>query len=221
MGSRILVFPSLKELEEFLRAALLKEAHEGTADGLHLVTWDLGDLAITVDEAACNLLEFKIAGNIGVDENLGELSRGNDELGDEINCVVTIPAEFLRRRLVWAELAVELDTVVNQSHGTSDKDTYLSEVETGAVTTVVVIPVHVQDLLALDGQQAGQDTLRQTGTKHDVLNNDLTKQRVWDHCADTYIVFFIHCSSSDMGRGVGSSSREGERSVGTAFRAGP
>ena len=58
MGSRVLVFPSLKELEELLRTPLLKNTHEGTADGLHLITGNLGDLAITVDKAASNLLEL-------------------------------------------------------------------------------------------------------------------------------------------------------------------
>ena len=65
MGSRVLVFPSLKELEELLRAPLLKNTHEGTADGLHLITGNLGDLAITVDETARNLPQLQAAGDVG------------------------------------------------------------------------------------------------------------------------------------------------------------
>ena len=45
----------------------------------------------------------------------------------------------------------------------------LGQVQTGTVTTVVVVPVHVEDLLALDGQETGQDTFGQTGTENDDL----------------------------------------------------
>ena len=81
--------------------------------------------------------------------------------------------------------------------------THLSEVETGAVAAVVVIPVHVQDLLALDGQQTGQDTLRQASTKHDVLHQDLISLKHFLLIALTYIILFIHSSSSDVVEGGG------------------
>lgn len=46
---------------------------------------------------------------------------------------------------------------------------YLGQVQTRAVSSIVVIPVHVQDLLALDGEQSGEDTLGQASAEHDNL----------------------------------------------------
>ena len=43
-----------------------------------------------------------------MDENARELSRGDDELGNEIDGIVAIAAEVLRGRLVGPELAVKL-----------------------------------------------------------------------------------------------------------------
>lgn len=108
MSSGIIVPPPLKKLEELLCPPLLKQAHERATDGLHLVTWDLGNLAITIDEAARDLLELKVASDVGVDEDLGQLARGDDELRDEVNRVVTVASKLGRRRLVWPELAVQL-----------------------------------------------------------------------------------------------------------------
>ena len=47
-----------------------------------------------------------------MDEDLGEFSRGDDELGYQINGVVAIAAEFCRWGLVGPELAIELDADV-------------------------------------------------------------------------------------------------------------
>ena len=58
MGSWIVVFPVLQELEELLCAPFFKQAHELAPDCLHLSTGDLLDLAIAVDKASCDLLEF-------------------------------------------------------------------------------------------------------------------------------------------------------------------
>ena len=108
MSGGILVLPVLKELEELLRSPLLEQAHERTPDGLHLVTWDLGDLAITIDEAASDLLELKVASDFGVDEDLRELARRDDKLGDEIHGVVAVTTELGGRGLLIPELAIEL-----------------------------------------------------------------------------------------------------------------
>ena len=173
MGSRVIVLPVLEELEELLRATFLKETHERATNGLHLCAGNLRDLAVTEDEGAGDLLELEVARNIGVDEDLGELAGCDDELGHQVHGVVAVTAEVGWRRLVGAELAVQLDAVIRYILLVDRERTYLRKVETCAVAAVVVIPVHVQDLLALDGQQAGQDTLRQAGTKHDVLHQDL------------------------------------------------
>ena len=108
MGSRVLVLPVLQELEELLRSPLLKETHERTPHSLHLVTGNLRDLAITVDEAASDLLELKVASDFGVDEDLRELARRDDELGDEIHGVVAVTTELGGRGLLIPELAIEL-----------------------------------------------------------------------------------------------------------------
>ena len=108
MGSRVVVLPSLKELEELLGSPLLKQPHQRTPDSLHLSARDLGDLAIAVDEAASDLLELEVASDIGVDEDLGELARGDDELGDEIDGVISVASEVGGRGLIFTEFTVEL-----------------------------------------------------------------------------------------------------------------
>ena len=74
MGGGIVVFPALQELEELLSAAFLKETHQRAPDSLHLRAGDLGDASIAIDEAASDLLEFEISSDIGVHEDLGQLS---------------------------------------------------------------------------------------------------------------------------------------------------
>ena len=108
VGRWVAVLPVLEELEEFLCPPLLKETHEGALDGLHLRAGDLGDLAITVDVTAGDLLELEVARHIGVDKDAGELARRDDELGNEIDSVVTVAAEVLGHSLVGSELAVQL-----------------------------------------------------------------------------------------------------------------
>lgn len=82
VGGGILLLVVLDELEELLGAALLKETHERGADGLHLAGRDLGDLSIAVDVGAGDLLELQVASDVGVDQDLDELTVGHHELGD-------------------------------------------------------------------------------------------------------------------------------------------
>ena len=44
------------------------------------------------------------------------------------------------------------------------KRTYLGEIETGTISTVVVVSVHVQDLLAIDREESREDTFGKTGS---------------------------------------------------------
>lgn len=108
MGGRIVVLPTLQELEEFLRATLFKETHQRALDCLHFRAGDLGDLAVAIDEAAGDLLELEVASDIGVHEDLREFSRCDDELWDEIDSVIPITTEPLGGRLICAEFSVEL-----------------------------------------------------------------------------------------------------------------
>ena len=111
MGRRVLVLPVLQELKELLCAALFKDPHKRTPDGLHLSAGNLRDPAVAVDEAAGDLLELEITSDIGVDEDLGQFSRGDDELGHEVDGVVTVASKVCWGFDTGPEFAVELANV--------------------------------------------------------------------------------------------------------------
>lgn len=109
MSSRIVVLPVLQELKELLGSPLLKEPHQRTPNGLHLRAGNLGNPALTINEATGDLLELKIASNIGVNEDPGELAGCNDELGNEVNGIVAVASKLRGRALVGSELAIQLE----------------------------------------------------------------------------------------------------------------
>lgn len=152
MGRDIIIFPALQELEELLGTPLFKKTHEGALDGLHFGTGNLGDLAIAIDIAAGDLFELEIASDVGVDENLGEFTGSDNELGNEINGVVAVTTKLCGDLLIRTILTVQLRNGSACSLYINSRDTHLRQVKTGAVTTVVVVAVHVEDLLALHGQ---------------------------------------------------------------------
>lgn len=47
--------------------------------------------------------------------------------------------------------------------------THLSQIQTSTVTSIVVIAIHMENLLALNRQQTRENTLRQTSTEDDDL----------------------------------------------------
>jgi hypothetical protein len=108
MGGRIFILPILQELEEFLRATLFKETHQRAFDGLHFRAGNLGDPAVAIDETARDLLEFEVASDISVHEDLREFSGCDDELWDEIDSVIPITTELSGGSLICAELSVKL-----------------------------------------------------------------------------------------------------------------
>lgn len=73
---------------------------------------------------------------------------GHDKLGNKIDIVVPEPAELGLGRL--ALLVEKLKELLQRADGST-------------LATVVVIAVHVQDLLAVDREQAGDDALLQGG----------------------------------------------------------
>lgn len=81
----VVVLPILKEFEELLRPPLLKDTHEARPEGLHLGRGHLGNSAVTVDERARDLAKLEVPEDVGVDQNLGELARGNNELGNQVD----------------------------------------------------------------------------------------------------------------------------------------
>lgn len=110
VSSRVIVLPVLQELKELLSATLLKESHEGALDGLHLRARHFGDPAITVDEATSDLLKFQVTSDFGVDQNLREFTRGDDELGYEVDGIVPVAPKLAGGSLIWTEFAVELSS---------------------------------------------------------------------------------------------------------------
>ena len=55
-------------------------------------------------------------------------------------------------------------------------ETDLCEVQTSTIASIVVVAIHVKDLLALDRQQAREDTFGETSTEHDDLRTASDKQ---------------------------------------------
>jgi len=74
VGNRIVISPSLEELEELLRPPFLEQTHKWTGESLHLCAGNLGDPTIAVDEATRDLLELEISCNVGVHQNFGKLA---------------------------------------------------------------------------------------------------------------------------------------------------
>lgn len=103
MGCWVVVFPVLNKLEKLLCSALLKETHQLGAHGFHLGRWNLGDAPISEDVGCGELLELEVACDVGVNEHLCELSVGHEELWDEVNGVVTVPANIGRDSLSGSE----------------------------------------------------------------------------------------------------------------------
>ena len=100
-------------LDEALHAALLKDAHERGAQSLSGIGRDLGDgglgaLAL-LDEAAGDLPELEVAGDVGGDEDVGQLAGGHEELGDQVDVPVVGTAVLLPRLFAGVEVAILLE----------------------------------------------------------------------------------------------------------------
>lgn len=106
MSGRIIIAPVLEELEEFLRATFLEQAHEWALQGLHLSAWHFGDLAVAVNETTSDLLELEVTCHVGMHKNLGQLAGRDDELWDQVNRVVTVASKLGGRLLAVAKLAI-------------------------------------------------------------------------------------------------------------------
>jgi hypothetical protein len=86
-------------------------------------------------------------------EDLRKFSGCDDELGDEIDCIISITTELCRGRLIPTEFSIELTKRLNQRlnvYFVSAAD--LGKVQTCTIAAVVVIPVHMEDLLTLNRQ---------------------------------------------------------------------
>lgn len=68
---------------------------------------------------------------------------------------------------------------------------YLSKIETSAITTVVVVSIHVKNLLAFDGQQARENAFCKASPQNDHLGSQVRRREPaarWK----SYIVLLIH-----------------------------
>ena len=135
--------------EELAEATLLEQTHERRSKGLLGGGGDLEDLAVLVHVRSIDGLELQVASYLGVEEHLGKIAAGHDELGDEIDVVVAVGTEE-RRGLTGLELFVQV-----------------GKVERSAVGTVVSVAIDVQDLHTLDTEQTGNDALLEAGTHDD------------------------------------------------------
>jgi len=108
MGCRVIIFPILEEGKEVSCPPLFKEAHQGRFQCLRFCRGYLGNFAIPIDERASDLLELKVTGHVGMDEDLGKFTRGDDELGDQVDCVVAVATELCWRLSRSLEVTVKL-----------------------------------------------------------------------------------------------------------------
>jgi len=58
----------------------------------------------------------------------------------------------------------ELSASGRDATGGKERWTYLGEIQTSTVSTVVIVPIHMEDLLAIDREESGKDTFGQTGS---------------------------------------------------------
>ena len=149
----------LHRLVEVGKSLLLEEAHEWGLESLHLIGWHLVDDVLGRAEqttllclhhvGGINTLPLEVAGDLGVEEHLDELTVGHNELGDQVHIPVSVVAVLLGWLSAWSEHRPQV-----------------GQVERGSVGTVVGVAVQVEDLLALDREQTRKNALLQTSTAH-------------------------------------------------------
>lgn len=110
MRGRVLDVEGADPLDEALHAALLKDAHQRRAQRLggiggHLGHGGLGAIAL-LDVAASNLAELEVAGDVGGHEDVSELARGDEELGNKVDVPVVDAAVLGPGLLAAGKVAV-------------------------------------------------------------------------------------------------------------------
>jgi len=148
LGVLGLVF--LGEEEELGATTLLEETHKAALESLTLIRRHLVDLATAVHVRATDALELEVAGDVGVKKSLDELAHAHDELGDDINVVVTRGTKGGFGSLAGLVLLVKL-----------------IELERGAGATVVAVAIEVENLEAVHREQTAQDALLEASAHND------------------------------------------------------
>lgn len=89
------------------------------------------------DVGGVDAFPLEVLGDLGVQEHLDELAVSQNELGDEVDIPVSVVAVLGIRLLVRSESLPQV-----------------GQIERGGLTTVVAVPVQVQNLLALSGEKS-------------------------------------------------------------------
>lgn len=113
MSFRVVYIEGAYPLDEALHASFLEDAHEWGAESLgsiggNLGNGGLGTLAL-LDEAAGDLPEFQVAGDVGRDQDVGQLAGGHEELGDQVDVPVVGTAVLLPGLFTGVEVAIFLE----------------------------------------------------------------------------------------------------------------
>mmetsp|Transcript_6030 Transcript_6030/g.12633 ORF Transcript_6030/g.12633 Transcript_6030/m.12633 type:complete len:221 (+) Transcript_6030:900-1562(+) len=133
--------------QEGAEAALLKHSHERRPQALIRGGGDLQNLSALVDVGSVNALELQVTRYLRVQQHLRKVPTRHDELGNEVDVVLSASPEIVRRGARF-ELRVQI-----------------REVEGGTFGAVVTVTVHVEDALPQDTQETGDDALLQAGAQ--------------------------------------------------------
>jgi len=131
--------------KELGATTLPKKTHETALKSLTLIRRNLVDLATTEHIRTTDGLEVKVTGNVGVKKSLHKFTHAHDELGDNINVVVTRGTEISPDSFT---LLVSLIKLI--------------ELEGSRCTTIVAVAVKVKNLHAINRKQTAKDALLQT-----------------------------------------------------------
>lgn len=144
MCSRILRVKLSHPLDKVLHAALLKDAHKGRPKSLGGIGGDLGDGGLgsstLLHEAARDLLELEISGNVGGNEDIGKLAGGHEELGHQVDVPVVQPAILFPWLGVLGIVAILLEELERRQKleaatgARGNRDRYGFEVDRGSIT---------------------------------------------------------------------------------------
>ncbi|SRR6266550_4437452 len=108
MRGRILVLPVLEKFKELLGPPFLEQAHKRALNSLHFCAGYFGNSPIAIDKTTSNLFEFKITGDVRVDEDPGQFTGRDNEFGYKVNGIVSVAAKLRGGCLIRTEFAVQL-----------------------------------------------------------------------------------------------------------------
>ena len=113
MSFRVVYIEGAYPLDEALHASFLEDAHEWGAESLSSIGGNLGNgglgtLAL-LDEAAGDLPEFQVAGDVGRDQDVGQLAGRHEELGNQVDVPIVGTTVLLPGLLALLEVSIFLE----------------------------------------------------------------------------------------------------------------